>query len=103
MPSSAHACGEPQSGRQAVTLTVAPSRRRPTSGLSFSGRTCTCAKLVLTVAENGAVGGPPLAGEVPGPLTGGGTMADVDTVKNELRIKPKTVRFHLDDTDVVTP
>jgi hypothetical protein len=57
----------------------------------------------LTIAENGAVRVLLLLrGEISVPSTEAGTTADADTVKSELRIEPRTVRFNLDDTDIAT-
>ena len=62
-----------------LRASMAPSRRRPTSGLSLSGRTRTRARLVLTVAENGAV-------RVLS--TDAGATADAETPTTEPRIEP---------------
>jgi hypothetical protein len=89
--SRAHACGVAQSGRHAVTVTVAPARRSPTSGLSLSGCKCTRAGRVVTAAKNGALGAVVL-------ICGGTSSlsAERGQPKSELRNEPHTARLRID-------
>lgn len=97
-PSSAHPCGEAQSGLHAVTVTVAPSRRIPISGLSASGRSRTLAKCVFTAAENGGIRASELV--LGRDLS---SLADAAQTKTGLKTEPQTATLAISEKAINTP